>query len=440
MYKNYFMNITFLNHASYILESENTKILFDPYLYGTAFNNSWKLFNEEKHDLSDINYIFFSHEHPDHFQVDFIKNHFNERRDEITILYQETYDKRIKTFCSKLGYNFLELPNYKEILLENDLKITLGKVPFYDSWVMVSNSEKNILNVNDCVLEDPSLVHTIKKISGDSKIDVLLTQFSYAGFADYQHRSINAKSQLETIKLQDTILKPKNIIPFASFIYFAHKESFYMNDFINTPEITETFLKNNISGNTIWLKPNEKWKVNEKKDNHTSIAYWMQFYNNINSLPKVDPGESVNILELEKKYQKYITRIKSKNNRFLLSIYNIALGKYVNMHLYDIDTFIKINLLTGIITLQNKPENFIKLHSETLAFVFDFDFGIDTFSVSARFESDAELFNRFCQSFAIGELNNTGKYLKFSDFYKFFQQGIFKRLINFITLGPGNKK
>ena len=110
------------------------------------------------------------------------------------------------------------------------------------------------------------------------------------------------------------------------------------------------------------------------------------------------------------------------------------------MHLYDIDTFIKINLLTGLTTLQNKPENFIKLHSETLAFVFDFDFGIDTFSVSARFESDAELFNRFCQSFAIGELNNTGKYLKFSDFYKFFQQGIFKRLINFITLGPGNKK
>ena len=54
------MNLTFLNHASYILNIGNSNILFDPYLYGSAFNNGWKLLNEEEHDVTNVNYIFYS--------------------------------------------------------------------------------------------------------------------------------------------------------------------------------------------------------------------------------------------------------------------------------------------------------------------------------------------------------------------------------------------
>ena len=100
------MEITFLNHASYILKTEKSSVLFDPYLSGTAFNNGWKLLNEEEHNVTDINYIFYSHEHPDHFQVDFLKNNFTQNRDEVTILYQETYDKRVKKFCTNLELHF----------------------------------------------------------------------------------------------------------------------------------------------------------------------------------------------------------------------------------------------------------------------------------------------------------------------------------------------
>ena len=32
-------NITFLNHASFIIEYKDTKILNDPYLFSSAFNN-----------------------------------------------------------------------------------------------------------------------------------------------------------------------------------------------------------------------------------------------------------------------------------------------------------------------------------------------------------------------------------------------------------------
>ena len=432
------MEITFLNHASYILKTEKSSVLFDPYLSGTAFNNGWKLLNEEEHNVTDINYIFYSHEHPDHFQVDFLKNNFTQNRDEVTILYQETYDKRVKKFCTNLGYTFIELPDKKELKIGNDFDIICGKVPFYDSWVMIKDGNQNMLNVNDCVLEDPSLVHNIKKYTKNADIDVLFTQFSYASFSDPENRSYRARKQLETIKLQNDVLSPKNIIPFASFIYFAHEENFYMNDSINTPEVVEDYINKNLNVDSIWLKPNENWVVGDNKDNEESINYWMKFYSNLQTLPKIKSLKTYSLNELEEKYASYFKKIRSRNNFILVYIYNLIFGKKVSLYLHDIDKHIEIGLLSGIKALNNNTEKYIKLHTESLAFIFDFDFGIDTFAVAARFESSEDIFNDFTKTFAIGELNNTGKFLKFNNFYKFIKIDFIWRLLKFFRKGSGN--
>lgn len=432
------MEITFLNHASYILKTEKSSVLFDPYLSGTAFNNGWKLLNEEEHNVTDINYIFYSHEHPDHFQVDFLKNNFTQNRDEVTILYQETYDKRVKKFCTNLGYTFIELPDKKELKISDDFDIICGKVPFYDSWVMIKDGNQNILNVNDCVLEDPSLVHNIKKYTKNADIDVLFTQFSYASFSDPENRSYRARKQLETIKLQNDVLSPKNIIPFASFIYFAHEENFYMNDSINTPEVVEDYINKNLNVDSIWLKPNENWVVGDNKDNEESINYWMEFYSNLQTLPKIKSLKTYSLSELEEKYASYVKKIKSRNNFILVYIYNLIFGKKVSLYLHDIDKHIEIGLLSGIKVLNKNTEEYIKLHTESLAFIFDFDFGIDTFAVAARFESSEDIFNDFTKTFAIGELNNTGKFLKFNNFYKFIKIDFIWRLFKFFRKGSGN--
>ena len=432
------MEITFLNHASYILKTEKSSVLFDPYLSGTAFNNGWMLLNEEEHNVTDINYIFYSHEHPDHFQVDFLKNNFTQNRDEVTILYQETYDKRVKKFCTNLGYNFIELPDKKELKISNDFDIICGKVPFYDSWVMIKDGNQNMLNVNDCVLEDPSLVHNIKKYTKNADIDVLFTQFSYASFSDPENRSYRARKQLETIKLQNDVLSPKNIIPFASFIYFAHEENFYMNDSINTPEVVEDYINKNLNVDSIWLKPNENWVVGDNKDNEESINYWMEFYSNLQTLPKIKSLKTYSLSELEEKYASYVKKIKSRNNFILVYVYNLIFGQKVSLYLHDIDKHIEIGLLSGIKALSNNTEKYIKLHTESLAFIFDFDFGIDTFAVAARFESSEDIFNDFTKTFAIGELNNTGKFLKFNNFYKFIKIDFIWRLFKFFRKGSGN--
>ena len=80
---------------------------------------------------------------------------------------------------------------------------------------------KNILNLNDCQLENPKSVFDIKK-KLNRKFDILLTQFSYASFIENNKQKQRALKQLQYIKLKDQILNPTYIVPFASFIYFSH--------------------------------------------------------------------------------------------------------------------------------------------------------------------------------------------------------------------------
>ena len=64
------MKIIWVNHASFIFEHSNIRLICDPWLSGTAFNEGWHLLAETKFklkDFSQITHIWISHEHPDHF-------------------------------------------------------------------------------------------------------------------------------------------------------------------------------------------------------------------------------------------------------------------------------------------------------------------------------------------------------------------------------------
>src|SRR5438067_7468032 len=54
-----------LNHASYVLTARDVRLMTDPWLFGSAFNNGWDLISETKFSLDDfreITHIWFSHE------------------------------------------------------------------------------------------------------------------------------------------------------------------------------------------------------------------------------------------------------------------------------------------------------------------------------------------------------------------------------------------
>jgi UDP-MurNAc hydroxylase len=427
--------ITFLNHASFIIEFNNIKLLNDPYLFGSAFNNGWNLLKEENHEnqLKDISHIYISHEHPDHFSIPFLKSISKRNHQEkIKIIFQRTFDKRVKKFCENLNFEFIEIDHLKKFQICENFNILLGKVPFYDSWIHYQINEHSILNVNDCVLEDEEVIYEIKKQI--NKIDVLFTQFSYANYIPEEKQKYLARKALEKIRLQDEMLKPKYIIPFASYVYFSHIENNNMNKNINTIKKTLDFFKLNCKAKPVILRPNETWSF-EQKDNTESFLYWDNLYKNIQNLKLNDEKNSFDVNDLKFKSKNYIQRIYKNNNKFLIYILQLfGFFKKINIFLIDKKKFMTFCLMNGLSIMEGefKQKNFISLHSNSLAFIFDYDYGLDTLHVNGRFTTTPNYLAKVIRTLIIGSLNNTGRYIKLDNIIKFIDLDLIKRAIKIL--------
>jgi len=227
--------ITFVNHASVIFSYKKINLITDPWLFGSAFNDSWDLISESKMQIDDfknITHIWFSHEHPDHFYPLVLSSIPEEIRKKITVLFQDTLDHRVVIKCRELGFYVVEMKHNKFYKLDDKFQVKCRPYLLYDSLLYLEIEEKRILNLNDCGVDSIRQAEYIHKITGD--VDLLLTQFGYAAHIgdpeDVELRKIASKEKLTRIKIQTEVFNAKQIIPFASFIRFSHEDNIYMND------------------------------------------------------------------------------------------------------------------------------------------------------------------------------------------------------------------
>ena len=88
--------LTFINHASILIRGKDCGLLTDPWYSGSIFHNGWSLLYENPKTsilevLEKTNYIWISHEHPDHFSIEFFRNYANIIKDrKIIVLFQNT--------------------------------------------------------------------------------------------------------------------------------------------------------------------------------------------------------------------------------------------------------------------------------------------------------------------------------------------------------------
>lgn len=105
-----------------------------------------------------------------------------------------------------------------------------------DSWMVLKASGKTLVNVNDCVFKDDRELERIAQAAGP--IDVLFTQFSFASWVgnpdDPTSITRAAQEKFEEIRRQVRLLKPQYVVPFASYVWFCHRDNFFMNAYANT--------------------------------------------------------------------------------------------------------------------------------------------------------------------------------------------------------------
>ena len=286
--KNY---ISLINHASILISNGKKKLLTDPWYEGEVFNGGWSLLYENEEEeiikiLNDLDYIWISHEHPDHFSINFfLKYKTIIQKKKIKILFHKNEDKRVVSFLIEKGFEVLELENNCEYKVDNDFKIFIQRHDFYDSALIVNIDETKIFNLNDCPMSDERELLQFKKKYG--KCDFLFSQFSYAawkgGKENLKWRKDAAIEKIKTLKKQSNILGAKYTIPFASYIYFSDEYNFYLNDSVNTPEDIINLTKFEKT-KYIFLKPYENIFFNNNVISNVSgegALFWSKKFNSI---------------------------------------------------------------------------------------------------------------------------------------------------------------
>ena len=412
-------SVRLINHASVKITVDDTSILSDPWYEGSVFHKGWKLIHEVPQNeylkyLEKTDYIYVSHEHPDHFSPAFFLDKNIKSlivKNNTKILFQETKDRRVINFLKKNGYEVIEVLNNSYVTLKNNIKIKIIKFGYVDSALIVEGSKHKILNLNDCPLNEVADIKKFKNEHGN--FDLLLTQFSYAAWKgnkdNKNFRKSAAEEKLKTLINQYKILECKKVIPFASFIYFSNELNKFMNDEINKPHIIQNYLMKEID--SVILAPGEEQSIDNLKQSESTINFWKSEYSKLNILPIEKYNNSINFKDLHEEYNNYKNKLFTINSKFIIFLASkIKFLKFfqpLNIFLLDHKKHYELSLINGF--KETHKNNYdISMHSESLRFIFKNDFGYDTLTVNGCFDASKEGFIKTTRTFAIGSLNSMG--------------------------------
>ncbi len=295
------------NNANVVI---NNEFIFDPWLYGSLYNNSWYPYGKKtlkENKLKKIKYCFISHLHQDHWDLDTIK-----------YLPKKTLFIIPKFKVNKIIENTLKKYNFKNILYAPIKKFINIDNKYYISVVRPLNNEgletKSLIYKNDDKEIDAGCIVRIKK---DMSNHLLLSDntpynvkgflndykkiefntvwspfngyasdypFCYDNFSIEQKKKISKKHDKKKQKLLFRFfkkIKPNLIIPYSSQFTLKNKNEKIFNkivdrNFLSQKKYCDFFVKKFKTKNITYLKPNQTLHVKKnqyiiKTDNSKNI-------------------------------------------------------------------------------------------------------------------------------------------------------------------------
>lgn len=258
--------VSVVGSAAILIEWNGFKILTDPWIEGTAVFGSWANYPPSGitvNDLQDVDMIWISHEHSDHFN-EYSLSLF---RKDIPVFIPDFDNNRLAKLVAKLGFTKIySMKTDKIFSITNDISAICFKSGsvWNDNILLLRLGNFTILNVNDAGFN-----WRIKDIIG--KIDLICIQFSPAsGYPmTWDHLDNDKKLQLmkernlgmlKMIKQIAEFCQADYVLPFANFNELCYPEhaSYVAFQPKNRPSDVKEYLKNtNIT--VLDLLPGESW-------------------------------------------------------------------------------------------------------------------------------------------------------------------------------------
>ncbi len=406
--------VQFINHSSLIVTDTKTRILCDPWYKGTAFQDGWSLLHDKSHDINDLdfNFIWISHEHPDHFSIETILSLDKPTK----FIYQKTSDKKVKKFLEAKGHEVMELEDSKTVKL-NEIELTLFICDGYDSSLLFKFSDgKTFLNVNDARLDLDDELSKIKPFCGDS-IDMVAIQFSYANWAGNMNDNVIPAHQQELVNEKNIeickALNPKAVLLFAAFIYYCHEENFYWNNNFWMKTSLQAVSKKGF--NAILPKIDQEIDLEHlingfERSNEESLQFWRNKHNFIK--PIIFTSSIPDEKELAKQYNSFYEEIWNNNEKKMCETPENK-DFYLSLFLTDLNIRIRIGLFTRLFeVMSNDHICDCEISSETFSFLLKNKFSRGTISINGRINFNYKTAHKFFIFFFIHYANNIGKSFK----------------------------
>jgi UDP-MurNAc hydroxylase len=407
------VKIRFVNHASFVVEHGGLSLLTDPWLEGRVFHRGWDLVSPTKFTWDDFRgtrFLWFSHEHPDHFHPPTLAKIPADLRREITVLFQETDDKRVVTHCRGLGFkDVVELRKGAPLRLSDDFEVRCEHFHEGDSWMSVRAGGVTLLNTNDCGIRNARDAQRIVRAVGP--VDVLLTQFSYAYWAgnpeDVAHRRRIADEKLAWMKYQCDAFAARVTIPIASYVWFCHEENAYLNDAVNTAERTHRFLADNTKTETVVLYPGDAYAFGDAWDSAPAIAKYRDDFAAATARPEgLARTVPVAVEDVTAEARRFTEELARSSNAVLRGLLADA-----KVHLRDHGLTFTLSLASGLAEAAHDPEACdVSLGSESLLLCLRAPWGLDTTQISGRLRKPPRgRYARFYNYFRPGQLRSRGQ-------------------------------
>lgn len=405
------MKVKLVSHASVIVETCDTGILMDPWLFGKAFNESWALLFDaalEPSDLDKIDFVWISHEHPDHLHFASLKSLPLAFRERVTVLFQQIPSKNvINSLRNIVGFKkVVELPHRKRVRLTEDTSVYCYHSRQIDSALAVVSGGQTLLNLND-VETSARDRHLIKHDLG--RADCVLNQFSLAGYGGspaYATLIPEANSRIINNMIGDsTSLNARVTIPFASFVYFCCEDNKYINQYANTPAVVlEKFTAHDLPMKL--LAPGEVWTIDDSIDNAGTLRFFDNIYKRMDDL-EIYSSKVIPLEEISKAFLARTKQLGRNHSKFLL-----RLIKPLTIRIPDLNKVMRINVSAQeIAEIANSTDADLEINSQPLWFGFRYPWGIQTLGVSGRLRvhGGAQQWRRLRFLLAI---NNAGIHLR----------------------------
>ena len=243
------MKVSYLSSAAVLVETGDASLLCDPWLVDGAFYGSWCHYpplSSEPEEFNDVDAIYISHIHPDHFDPATLRRM---DKDIPVVIHDYRWDY-LRDEIEELGFEVCELEHDSRTHIAGDLHINVLAADACDpelcgnyfgcSWVegnpelgstqvdslaAIDDGEHTVVNMNDCpypMVE--TAMRQVKDRYGD--IDLLCHQYSAAQFypqcmTDYTHEEkLEARQEVILEKHEMAtefidLFEPDYYMPFA---------------------------------------------------------------------------------------------------------------------------------------------------------------------------------------------------------------------------------